>query len=124
MHGALRQRRGEHVAQKGSMGAPERLRFDYSHPAAIARDDLAWIEAKVNRRVRGNSEVTTRLMTPQAAIDEGAMAQVGEKYGDAVRVDAMGGAAARGNRAARWTRLLCGTPSQRTRPTRPARESG
>jgi len=107
MHEALRQRLGEHVAQKGSMVAPERLRFDFSHTAAIARDDLAWIEAEVNRRVRGNSEVTTQLMTPQAAIDKGAMALFGEKYGDEVRVVAMGGAAPDANRAA-WSIELCG----------------
>ncbi|MEQ8397667.1 alanine--tRNA ligase [Thalassobaculum sp.] len=107
MHEALRQRLGEHVAQKGSMVAPERMRFDFSHPASIARDDLAWVEAEVNRRVRGNSEVTTRLMTPQAAIDEGAMALFGEKYGDEVRVVSMGGAADKANRSA-WSVELCG----------------
>jgi len=107
MHEALRQRLGEHVAQKGSLVAPDRLRFDFSHPASIARDDLAWVEAEVNRRVRGNSEVSTRLMTPQAAIDEGAMALFGEKYGEEVRVVSMGGAADQANRAA-WSVELCG----------------
>jgi len=107
MHEALRQRLGEHVAQKGSLVAPDRLRFDFSHPAAIGRDDLVWIEAEVNRRIRGNSAVTTRLMTPDAAIAEGAMALFGEKYGDEVRVVSMGGAADRSNRAA-WSVELCG----------------
>ncbi|MEQ8813788.1 MAG: alanine--tRNA ligase [Thalassobaculum sp.] len=107
MHEALRQRLGEHVAQKGSMVAPERLRFDFSHQASIAREDLAWVEAEVNRRVRGNSEVSTQLMTPQAAIDKGAMALFGEKYGDEVRVVSMGGAPVSANRAA-WSIELCG----------------
>src|SRR3546814_19383291 len=100
MHEALRQRLGEHVAQKGSMVAPERLRFDFSHPAAIARDDLAWIEAEVNRRVRGNSEVTTRLSTPPAALHEGAIAWFGRTYGDEDRGGEMGGAAASAQSAA------------------------
>jgi len=114
MHEALRQRLGEHVAQKGSMVAPDRLRFDFSHQASIARDDLAWVEAEVNRRVRGNSEVSTQLMTPQAAIDKGAMALFGEKYGDEVRVVSMGGSPVNANRSA-WSIELCGgTHVQRT----------
>jgi alanyl-tRNA synthetase len=105
LHEALRQRLGEHVAQKGSLNAPDRLRFDVSQPTPIGRDDLAWVEREVNARIRENSEVTTRLMTPEAAVAEGAMALFGEKYGDEVRVVAMG--EGHGNRAA-WSIELCG----------------
>ncbi len=90
LHEALRRRLGSHVAQKGSLNAPDRLRFDVSQPTPIGRDDLAAVEAEVNARIRENSEVTTRLMTPDAAVAEGAMALFGEKYGDEVRVVAMG----------------------------------
>ena len=90
LHEALRRRLGNHVQQKGSLNAPDRLRFDVSHPAPISRDDLAWVEAEVNARIRVNSPVTTRLMTPEAAVAEGAMALFGEKYGEEVRVVAMG----------------------------------
>lgn len=107
LHEALRRRLGDHVAQKGSLVAPERLRFDFSQPAAISREDLAWIEAEVNRRVRQNTPVTTRLMTPDAAIGEGAMALFGEKYGDEVRVVSMGGSEAAEGKSA-WSVELCG----------------
>ena len=107
LHEALRERLGEHVAQKGSLVAPDRLRFDFSHPAAIERGDLTWIEHEVNRRVRMNSAVTTRLMTPDAAINEGAMALFGEKYGDEVRVVSMGGEVEAGGKSA-WSVELCG----------------
>ena len=90
LHAALRRRLGPHVAQKGSLNAPDRLRFDVSQPTPIGRDDLAVVEAEVNARIRGNTEVTTRLMTPDAAVAEGAMALFGEKYGDEVRVVSMG----------------------------------
>ena len=90
LHEALRRRLGNHVHQKGSLNAPDRLRFDVSHPAPISRDDIAWVEAEVNARIRENSPVTTRLMTPEAAVAEGAMALFGEKYGEEVRVVAMG----------------------------------
>ena len=90
LHAALRERLGEHVAQKGSLNAPDRLRFDVSQPTPIAREDLAAVEAEVNAQIRGNTEVTTRLMTPEAAVAEGAMALFGEKYGDEVRVVSMG----------------------------------
>jgi alanyl-tRNA synthetase len=114
LHEALRRRLGDHVAQKGSLVAPERLRFDFSHPAAIDAGDLTWIEAEVNRRVRQNSPVTTRLMTPDAAIGEGAMALFGEKYGDEVRVVSMGGGLDAGDKSA-WSVELCGgTHVQRT----------
>ncbi len=90
LHEALRQRLGTHVAQKGSMVAPERLRFDFSQPVGLTSADLAEVEAQVNAQVRGNGPVTTRLMTPDAAIEMGAMALFGEKYGDEVRVVSMG----------------------------------
>ncbi len=90
LHAALRERLGPHVTQKGSLNAPDRLRFDVSQPTPIGRDDLAVVEAAVNAQVRGNTEVTTRLMTPESAVAEGAMALFGEKYGDEVRVVSMG----------------------------------
>jgi len=91
LHEALRRRLGPHVTQKGSLVAPDRLRFDFSHPRPIAEEDLAAIEAEVNRRVRRNAEVATRLMTPDAAVEAGALALFGEKYGEEVRVVSMGG---------------------------------
>ncbi len=90
LHEALRQLLGEHVTQKGSMVAADRLRFDISHPKAIPAEDLRTLERAVNGRVRANLDVTTRLMTPDEAIGEGAMALFGEKYGDEVRVVSMG----------------------------------
>jgi len=105
LHEALRRRLGEHVAQKGSLNAPDRLRFDVSQPTPIGRDDLAWVEREVNFRIRENSEVSTRLMTPDAAVAEGAMALFGEKYGEEVRVVSMGTGG--GNRPA-WSIELCG----------------
>ena len=90
LHAALRHRLGTHVSQKGSLVAPDRLRFDYSHPSALTPDDIAAIEAEVNAHIRHNQPVATRLMTPDEAIAEGAMALFGEKYGDEVRVLSMG----------------------------------
>jgi len=90
LHEALRQRLGGHVAQKGSLVAPERLRFDVSHPSAMSAAELAEAEAAVNAQIRGNGAVETRLMTPDDAIAMGAMALFGEKYGDEVRVVSMG----------------------------------
>jgi alanyl-tRNA synthetase len=72
--------------------APDRLRFDFSHPSALSADDIAAVEAEVNWHIRHNQPVTTRLMTPDEAIAEGAMALFGEKYGDEVRVLSMGAA--------------------------------
>jgi alanyl-tRNA synthetase len=91
LHQALRQRLGEHVTQKGSLVAPDRLRFDFSHPRALSTDDILAIEDEVNNRIRTNNEVRTRLLTPDRAVSEGALALFGEKYGDEVRVVAMGG---------------------------------
>jgi alanyl-tRNA synthetase len=90
LHAALRERLGTHVAQKGSLVAPERLRFDFSQPTAIDPARLAEVEADVNGYIRQNDAVSTRLMTPEEAIEEGAMALFGEKYGDEVRVVSMG----------------------------------
>ena len=90
LHEALRRRLGDHVTQKGSMVAPDRLRFDISHPRAVEADDLREIEREVNARIRLNAPVDTRLMTPDEAIENGAMALFGEKYGDEVRVVSMG----------------------------------
>ena len=90
LHAALRERLGQHVTQKGSLVAPDRLRFDFSHPEALSPAQIAQVEADVNAQVRGNDEVTTRLMTPDDAVAAGAMALFGEKYGDEVRVLSMG----------------------------------
>ncbi|MEQ1499295.1 MAG: alanine--tRNA ligase [Novosphingobium sp.] len=105
LHQALRDRLGDHVTQKGSLVAPDRLRFDFSHPAALSADDLAVIEAAVNAQVRGNEPVVTRLMSPDEAIEAGAMALFGEKYGDEVRVLSMG----HGDASAYSTELCGGT---------------
>ena len=91
LHEALRRRLGEHVAQKGSMVAPDRLRFDISQPSALTAADIAEVERTVNRRIRGNSPVTTRVMAVDEAMQQGAMALFGEKYGEEVRVVSMGG---------------------------------
>ena len=90
LHSALRRRIGAHVTQKGSLVAPDRLRFDISHHALIDREALGEIEREVNGQIRGNGEVATRLMTPDEAIGSGAMALFGEKYGEEVRVVTMG----------------------------------
>jgi len=90
LHAALRNRLGGHVTQKGSMVAADRLRFDFSHNAALSAQDIAVVEAEVNAEIRGNQSVTTRLMTPDDAIAAGALALFGEKYGDEVRVLTMG----------------------------------
>jgi alanyl-tRNA synthetase len=114
LHEALRRRLGTHVAQKGSLNAPDRLRFDVSHNAPMSDEDLAWAEAEVNARVRENAEVVTRLMTPDAAVEAGALALFGEKYGEEVRVVAMG--YPRGNTDAKpfSTELCGGTHVRRT----------
>ena len=90
LHAALRARFGAHVTQKGSLNAPDRLRFDVSQPTPMPRAELDLVEQEVNARIRDNSPVMTRLMTPEAAVEEGAMALFGEKYGDEVRVVTMG----------------------------------
>ncbi len=111
LHSALRNQLGDRVAQKGSLVAGERLRFDVSHPKAMTSEDISIVEDQVNIQIRGNSEVATRLMTPEEAIEAGAMALFGEKYGDEVRVVAMG--STDGNEA--YSTELCGgTHARRT----------
>ncbi len=90
LHEALRRKLGTHITQKGSLVAPDRFRFDISQPVPIPADAMAEIEAEVNRRIRMNDVVKTRLMSPEEAMKEGAMALFGEKYGDEVRVVSMG----------------------------------
>ena len=92
LHEALRRHLGTHVTQKGSLVAPDRLRFDISHTKPISAEELRAVEDEVNARIRLNSPVETRLMTPEEAIAAGAMALFGEKYGEEVRVLSMGGA--------------------------------
>ena len=90
LHEALREVLGTHVAQKGSLVAPERLRFDVSHPKPMSSEELQVVEDMANAIILQNAQVTTRLMSVDDAIAEGAMALFGEKYGDEVRVVSMG----------------------------------
>ena len=90
LHAALKDVLGPHVSQKGSLVAPDRLRFDFSHPKPVTPDELVRIENEVNAVIRENSDVTTRLMPTADAIEAGAQALFGEKYGDEVRVLTMG----------------------------------
>ncbi len=104
MHEALRQVLGDHVAQKGSLVAPDRLRFDFAHPKPVSAEEITRVEDIANDIVLQNAPVTTRLMAVDDAIASGARALFGEKYGDEVRVVAMGEA---GN-AMGWSVELCG----------------
>jgi len=106
LHAALRHRLGGHVTQKGSLVAPDRLRFDFSHQKAMTPEEIAHVEAEVNRHIRENDDVITRLMTPDAAIEAGAMALFGEKYGDEVRVLSMGVSQEEDGNS--WSVELCG----------------
>jgi alanyl-tRNA synthetase len=108
LHEALRRRLGLHVAQRGSLVAPDRLRFDISHNKPMTAEDLAWVEGEVNARIRENAPVSTRLMSPEEAQKRGAMALFGEKYGDEVRVVAMGRDAAMTAREGNYSVELCG----------------
>ena len=90
LHAALRRHLGTHVTQKGSLVAEDYFRFDFSHPKALSREEIDAVEAEVNAQIRSNQPVSTRLMTPDEAIEAGAMALFGEKYGDEVRVLSMG----------------------------------
>ncbi|MEP5938721.1 MAG: alanine--tRNA ligase [Erythrobacter sp.] len=90
VHAALRNQLGDHVTQKGSLVAEDRLRFDFSHPKPLSAEDIAAIEAEVNLEIQANVDVSTRLMSPDEAVDAGALALFGEKYGDEVRVLSMG----------------------------------
>ena len=105
LHEALRQVLGDHVAQKGSLVAPDRLRFDFSHPKPITAEELEKVEDIANDIVLQNSPVTTRLMALDDARASGARALFGEKYGDEVRVVAMGEGT--GNTLG-WSVELCG----------------
>ncbi len=106
LHEVLRRELGDHVTQKGSLVAPEKLRFDISHPKAIKDAELEAIEAAVNDVVRNNSGVQTRLLSFDDAVEAGAMALFGEKYGDEVRVVSMGRVVSEG--AADFSVELCG----------------
>ncbi len=90
LHEALRAALGDHVAQRGSLNAEDRLRFDFSHGKALTEQELRGVEAEVNAYVRQNAPVETRIMTPDDARALGAQALFGEKYGDEVRVVSMG----------------------------------
>lgn len=90
LHAALRKVLGEHVLQKGSLVAADRLRFDFSHPEPVTEDQLREIERLVNTQIRSNLPVETRIMSIKQALESGAMALFGEKYDDEVRVLSMG----------------------------------
>ena len=90
LHESLRRVLGTHVTQKGSLVAPDRLRFDFSHMKPISEQEIEKIESHVNSMVERKSEVKTRIMTPKEAVDNGALALFGEKYGEEVRVLSMG----------------------------------
>ncbi|HKH02050.1 MAG TPA: alanine--tRNA ligase-related protein, partial [Bradyrhizobium sp.] len=109
LHEALRQVLGDHIAQRGSLVAPDRLRFDFVHPKSITPDELSRIEDIANDVVLENDEVTTRLMGVDEAREAGARALFGEKYGDEVRVVSMGRTAREhGSNALGWSVELCG----------------
>jgi alanyl-tRNA synthetase len=109
LHEALRQVLGDHIAQRGSLVAPDRLRFDFVHQKPITPEELSRIEDIANAVVLENDEVTTRLMAVDDARDAGARALFGEKYGDEVRVVSMGKTAREhGNNALGWSVELCG----------------
>ena len=90
LHEALRRTLGKHVTQKGSLVSPEKLRFDFSHNKPIEKKEIEKIEMHVNNMVNTAADVKTRIMTPKEAVEKGALATFGEKYGDEVRVLSMG----------------------------------
>ena len=110
LHEALRRALGEHVAQKGSLNAEDRLRFDFSHSKGLTAAELVQVEAEVNAFIRQNSMVDTRIMTPDDARALGAQALFGEKYGDEVRVVSMGRliGSGKGSDGATYSLELCG----------------
>jgi alanyl-tRNA synthetase len=112
LHESLRRHLGGHVTQKGSLVSPDHLRFDFAHPKPVTAGELREVQADVNRQIRANREAITRLMTPDAAIEAGALALFGEKYGDEVRVVSMGAGDGHGE----WysTELCGGTHVTRT----------
>ncbi|GMN03638.1 alanine--tRNA ligase [Erythrobacter sp. MTPC3] len=105
VHAALRNQLGGHVTQKGSLVAEDRLRFDFSHPKGLSPEDISAVEAEVNSEIRANEPVATRLMSPDEAVEAGALALFGEKYGDEVRVLSMGRASDGGRN---YSVELCG----------------
>ena len=110
LHEALRRALGDHVAQRGSLNAPDRLRFDFSHGKALTPEEIAQVEREVNDFIRQNSPVETRIMTPDDARALGAQALFGEKYGDEVRVVSMGelDGSGKGNEGRTYSLELCG----------------
>ncbi|MEL7167140.1 MAG: alanine--tRNA ligase [Pseudomonadota bacterium] len=110
LHEALRAALGDHVAQRGSLNAPDRLRFDFSHGKALSLAELEKVEADVNAYIRQNASVETRIMTPDDARALGAQALFGEKYGDEVRVVSMGTAhgSGKGTGGDTYSLELCG----------------
>ncbi len=110
LHEALRDTLGDHVAQRGSLNADDRLRFDFSHAKALTVDELAKVEGEVNAYIRQNAPVETRIMTPDDARELGAQALFGEKYGDEVRVVSMGreGGSGKGLGGQTYSIELCG----------------
>ncbi len=112
LHEALRRVLGSHVTQKGSLVTPDRLRFDFSHHKAMSAEEIAEVEAIANNIIRQNEDVVTRLMTPEDAIEAGALALFGEKYGEEVRVLSMGHDAGGGDIYS--TELCGGTHVRRT----------
>ncbi len=109
LHEALRETLGDHVAQRGSLNASDRLRFDFSHSKALSTEELQKVEREVNAFIRQNSTVETRIMTPDDARELGAQALFGEKYGDEVRVVSMGKApTGKGQDGETWSIELCG----------------
>ncbi len=109
LHEALRQTLGAHVAQRGSLNAPDRLRFDFSHAKPLSTEEMTEVESQINAFIRQNSAVETRIMTPDEARAIGAQALFGEKYGDEVRVVSMGKAdTGKGTDGRTWSIELCG----------------
>ncbi|MBO9425230.1 alanine--tRNA ligase [Labrenzia sp. R4_1] len=108
VHEALREVLGTHVAQKGSLVSPDRLRFDFSHPKPMSDEELATVETFANEIVLQNASVETRLMAVDDAIEAGAMALFGEKYGDEVRVVSMGTALHGDKKGKPYSLELCG----------------
>ncbi|MEM9968777.1 MAG: alanine--tRNA ligase [Pseudomonadota bacterium] len=110
LHEALRATLGDHVAQRGSLNADDRLRFDFSHAKALTPQQLETVEHEVNHFIRQNTSVDTRIMTPEDARNLGAQALFGEKYGEEVRVVAMGHKAGsgKGSRQNTYSLELCG----------------
>ena len=117
LHEALRRTLGDHVAQRGSLNAPDRLRFDFSHSRAVSLEELARVETEVNAYIRQNAPIETRIMTPGDARAIGAQALFGEKYGDEVRVVSIGadpGSGKGGDGAAYSVEICGGTHVRRT----------